>query len=642
MNKLSKLALCVAALGLWSCSNEEPANNADNGIAKGDVAYLNVRITSDNATATGRAADYYVNADDQQVKYEYGTGEENNVENAWFYFFDASGHYQLKSNSFTKKQDNTGINNNVAVIGKNTVILEGLSGKNYPTWVITVLNKPAKFQEPIEGLTTLKDFQDMVMTNYRDGQLNEDGEATDGNFVMTTSSFFNDEVNDNTNDGISPYYYATRLNDSNFLTQSPNDKFEEATEDNTVVIYVERLAARVEVNIEKLAENNKAVKLEDGRTIYKLDSTVGGSDNDEEAGVSKTDVYVDLIGWDLVSTAKQSYLMKNLSDWTKDTKFDTEWAWNHSDYHRSYWANAWTYGKDETALKSMLNNTQYYENLKQTFTVGATRGSVVYCRENTNTVENVFHDGVANPKVATTVLIAARLCDKDGNALSIVTFNGVPYYKDSFVLNVLNLAGMKYFYTRTQVDSGTDASGNTVPVYEYNSVDADDVEIVSAASGTTGQVHVQLKNGVTVYTTDGTTTNVTVAEGTIPQLVVTEATTSANSQLKSITTGASNKAIASTDGAVYYPVVIEHLNNPEVAAEGEETKPTAIEGRYGVVRNHLYRINITKISGLGKGIYDPEGKKEEINPETPKDPTYRVESFINVLSWKIVGQDAEI
>ena len=69
------------------------------------------------------------------------------------------------------------------------------------------------------------------------------------------------------------------------------------------------------------------------------------------------------------------------------------------------------------------------------------------------------------------------------------------------------------------------------------------------------------------------------------------------------------------------------------------------DGQVGVVRNHAYNINITKINTLGMGIYNPKSKEEggePVKPEGPKDPTYYVESTINILSWKLVEQDAEI
>ncbi len=640
MNNISKLLLGVAALGLWSCSNDEPATGGnENGIAKGDVAYLNVRITGEGVSS--RANDFYTDADGNQIKYEYGTESESKVKDAWFYFFDAAGKYQLKSNGFTKKGEKP--NENVEVYGDNTVILEGLTGKNYPKWVVTILNKPGEFTEPTVGLTSLQDFHDMVLSAYRNGMPNANGVVTDGDFTMTTSSFINetqqdDDVNASINDGQNPWYFATRLNDKNFLTQSPEDKYEPADENTRVVIYVERLAARVEVAVSSTIANQKVAYGD--HFIYKLDNTVGGSDNDTEDGVAKTDIYVELLGWELSATANRTKLVKDLGDWTAATNFGTDWAWNHSAYHRSYWGKAWTYGKTGDELTSMLSINQHYETLSQKIDEGtATKGTVAYCRENTNEVDNIVVDGTVSPRRATTVLVKARLCDVNGTSLSVVTFNGVPYYKDDFIKNVMNLAGMQNYYTR---DEGTEfelSDGSTKTLYNYTRITPEQVEMVLTGAGT-GKVKVQTIDGLQFYTLTGVDETFTDKDGNTHTIHGANGVqkSSLDSALAAITTGASNEAVAATDGAVFYPIVIEHLNNP--------TGDDAVEAQWGVVRNHAYKVTITKISGLGKGVFDPDHVGDDwgeiLDPEDPKDPTYYVESYINILSWKIVAQEAEI
>jgi len=39
---------------------------------------------------------------------------------------------------------------------------------------------------------------------------------------------------------------------------------------------------------------------------------------------------------------------------------------------------------------------------------------------------------------------------------------------------------------------------------------------------------------------------------------------------------------------------------------------------------------------------NPDDEIENLEPDTPKDPTYYVESAINILSWKVVSQEVEI
>lgn len=68
----------------------------------------------------------------------------------------------------------------------------------------------------------------------------------------------------------------------------------------------------------------------------------------------------------------------------------------------------------------------------------------------------------------------------------------------------------------------------------------------------------------------------------------------ANEQLKNM-----GSAKVWTDGDTYYFFDIKHLGN-----------------KTGVVRNHIYDANVTKLVGLGTPVYDPE---EIIYPEKPED-----------------------
>lgn len=56
----------------------------------------------------------------------------------------------------------------------------------------------------------------------------------------------------------------------------------------------------------------------------------------------------------------------------------------------------------------------------------------------------------------------------------------------------------------------------------------------------------------------------------------------------------------------------------------------------GVVRNHVYQLNLKGVKGLGVPVADPE---EPIVPETPSDEFYSLNATINILQWKVVGQD---
>ena len=77
------------------------------------------------------------------------------------------------------------------------------------------------------------------------------------------------------------------------------------------------------------------------------------------------------------------------------------------------------------------------------------------------------------------------------------------------------------------------------------------------------------------------------------------------------------------DGYTYYYFDIKHLGN-----------------KIGVVRNHIYDANITKLTGLGTPVYNPD---EIIYPEKPIDDEETfIAAQINILSWRIVKNDVEL
>lgn len=83
----------------------------------------------------------------------------------------------------------------------------------------------------------------------------------------------------------------------------------------------------------------------------------------------------------------------------------------------------------------------------------------------------------------------------------------------------------------------------------------------------------------------------------------------------------------------YFNVPIKHLWHRDNHEMGE-TDFVAKLGQYGVVRNHIYRINIQGIRGIGIGINDPN---DPIIPGV-NSKKYYVKSQIRVLSWRLVPQ----
>ena len=79
------------------------------------------------------------------------------------------------------------------------------------------------------------------------------------------------------------------------------------------------------------------------------------------------------------------------------------------------------------------------------------------------------------------------------------------------------------------------------------------------------------------------------------------------------------------EGAAYFYVDIEHFGTGEQAI--------------GIVRNHIYELSISKVSGLGTPVYDPN---VEIVPKKTDEESSYVAARINILKWKIVNQNVTL
>jgi hypothetical protein len=87
-------------------------------------------------------------------------------------------------------------------------------------------------------------------------------------------------------------------------------------------------------------------------------------------------------------------------------------------------------------------------------------------------------------------------------------------------------------------------------------------------------------------------------------------------------------ALVYKNGMTYYWTDIKHLGAADKTAE------------YGVVRNHVYKVNITDITGYGTPVYN--GTSDFINLEKPEDIVTYVSAQINILSWRVVANDYEL
>lgn len=600
--------LFAAAAMMASCSNDEPAGNQVPENVKGMDAYLSVNIQDAAGMLAGRAD--YNDGTPENGDYEYGTGDENAVSSAKFYFYTADGTF-TQEGTLTNFTPSAGNNENIEVFGKKVLVLKGLTTNTTPTYMVTVLNAPADFN-PGRNLTETQ----AALSAIRNGD----------NFVMSTTSFVDASFTDK--------YGTNKLTTDDFLVQpagtvTPDDIFDQDNTKHAVEVYVERLAAKVEARIDLAAStvegaDNSGKLNADG--YIELNVPVAGNDNNvggEDATLST--VYVKISNWGLSSTAKTSYMLKNIDGLT-----DPFANWNKVDYHRSFWGKSTTYGQDLTADNA---NFITYAQAQGNFT----DKNVAYCTENTNDLAHVAGTGteanLTKNRNLTEIIFTAQVFEKEGTSykpLAMYRYNGSLYRADwfkQFVLNYLDVNGKLNYYKKTAEN-------------KYEQMNATDLKIGFAqetGNTETGKVYVVSTLAPAdnlTYCTKNSDGSFDATEKTFDQTAID----ALNAALKSFDNknGTAAYATAYTDGKMYYDVPIEHL------VKRANSSDAIVEGNYGVVRNHWYVLTLNKVIRLGKGVFNPDGGEIILPPVEPEDPTYYLGAKINILSWKIVTQEIEI
>ncbi len=641
MNKMNKLFAGFAAVAmLVSCSNDEPTVGPGNDgpTADGEVAYMTITIAAPETGApSSKSSDFgdYVESD--------ATEKEHAVSSVDFLFFNANGAFafEIKADNTTfVPADGNGVNSgngNVEYIGeKNVLILNGVRKNNYPEYVMTILNRPADF-EAGQTITETAEKLTAFASNFP-----ENGAAP---FVMTTSSFVGEKKGENGGDRHDAQYMVTKLNTTDFMTTQA----EALKNTEPVEIYVERLAAKVEVELGGVPE-----KIE-GKNYYKLGQTLaGGNDNTENGdNISDVDLYVNVEGWRLNATATKSYMSKVLNTaWTDDNLFT---GWNKPADWRSFWGQAWTYGSIPTGKLA-------YTTPKEIATEGngfeLANEKVQYCYENTNEPEYIFSEvdggsftqgtkkvGVESSRV-THVVLHTKIYQKDaaGNmvAPSLVQYRGVLFTEASYkalLLNSLKADGKLNFWR--YVGSSTDPSTDVTTTSWKSITDADFEMAADKSEGhKLGQIKIvakDLADGDKIYErVEVPASDTEGAEGYVPAHVEYKDITDTfvetiNGLLAAVE--AENPAVGSDTADAFYYIPVEHF-----APKGTTV---AAEGYYGVVRNHWYKMTINSFKKVGHLVFKPEEDETPVIPEGPEDPLYYVGAKINILSWKVVNQTVE-
>lgn len=596
-------SLALAALMLGACSDDNGLNDKESEpVLPGEIGYVSLSINLPTQKTT-RANDVF--SDGDAVEY--------NVNDATLLIFSGdsengavfSGAYKLTPN-FTPENP---ADDNITTSSKITQAITKPTGNN--VYALVVLNKEGLLSErngvwfygstQFSGNTTFSDFATSVQELNVSTIANRE---SNGNFLMLNAPLFSTSGGENDPQGGSLTTLAVIDKKKIYSTEA------EAMTNPAADIYVERAVAKV--------------------TVKQGNSFTSG-DNDKL--VSAT-----LEGWVLDITNKKTYPVRNIETtnlwWsytssylsTNDYRFVGSIPVVTNTYWRTYWGKDPNYdGQGYTDGNHDVNVTTEFNDLSNTIPSSLLlMSSNAYCLENTFDVENMRKDQT------TRVIVAAKLevdgAEADNSFYTLNDDKGVIYKKDAIEAKIKNEYLNNATINGLLHDSSTGLDDGSVLDETY-------VKVVFAKGGASAADIGTLEGGTIIVSSiyiDESADDL-FKGGTVP------AGLASNNPTVTADLNANNKISFYKGGIAYYPVQIKHFGDEQTpwnnvgdftesypGVDSERTRDFL--GRYGVLRNNWYEIEVTSVKKIGSAEVEPE-----IGYDDPIASWIGVK--INILSW---------
>lgn len=586
MKRFNLIPLALTTLMLGACSSEDGLNlGGGNSVAQGEKGYISFSLNLPTVKSTANRAN-----DD----FDDGAAAEYNVKDATLLLFSGAnegeatfaGAYDLstKMTGGTSDGDNITTTYKIAQevtkpVGANVYAMVVINGKTSNVLTESGGTWSIKGQTLTASTTKYKDLAGAAYNLSNTDVANIASTADGGCFLMTNAPLYTKAggVSNPTGGSVQT---LTEINPNNIFTTE-----EEAKANPAANVYVERAVAKVTVT-----GNTTGTQADGNIANYEIK------------------------GWTLDVTNQSSYLVRNVNgaDWWglkadgKDYRFVGAAAVADGLY-RTYWGIDPNYSTGGT-FTTQAGTTP--TNLK---TVGAND----YCLENTFNLTQMKDDQT------TRVIVAAALdLDGDGNADDF-------YVLDNDKSNTtLTLEGI----TNT-VKAAYLANGTVVNLLKENlnggaSIGAEYLDVTFDQKATTGGY-------VTV-------TEITIKDASASKFkngAIPEGLQAANNDAIIADVNAAHKIAYYKGGVSYYPVMIKHFGDdltPWSNGEVYGSNKADFLGRYGVLRNNWYSINVTGIKSIG----DPEVPKVYGTPDDPSESWISV--TINILSWAKRSQSVDL
>lgn len=615
---------------LGACSSDEPASGGtdDNVAEKSEVRYLKVNLVNANGNsgpasrAIGDGSDDYAN----------GTEAENKIRTIDFYLYDADKNYHSHVPlSLTSPVNPTtpGAITSVHGFYETNLPVSLVQGEKMPQYVICIVNAVnASFYEN----RSMEQAQSQLLSSFYSP---EDG--GDKYLSMNNSVYYGLDVVTGLDNQL---IMATPFDTNKLLTKTELDKMSETElEEVTVDIYVERYAAKVNFSI----------------------NTAGIEDFTAANGIT---LAFTPLNWGVNAYEKEFYFLKSYRE-SNGTGLNYEPfstldgllfpGWNRPGHFRSFWARTPGYYKDDYPLVAddILDEATYPYEDDESYPY-----PVYY--QSASSAKNAIG---SSQYVIETTLKGSRLTGQ----------NMPERYLPLTSIPSVVLVGK---YT---------VNGKSVSFYTYQKDATDKPEIYAANEGEIGSdvktIHDRLLETQTVVLkkvsndgyfpvrkTDLTSTGTFTVEhpakavrhglkvgGDLVTLQIKAANSGFyfyDSEEKKYTEINSDASIAKANrllyqnlggahayinGMAFFSAPIQHwgwyrednTNYKENKSMDEWDWSIMKTGDFGIVRNHVYTININKITGLGTGIIS---NTDPLLPPTDK-VSYAVNFRVNIQKW---------
>lgn len=535
--------------------------------------------------------------------YIHGNPNENRVNSVRFYFFRENGEaayvkrtagntlinyleWQSPATSSPAAPDDDIVN--IEKIVNVQLVINTEEGDELPYQIVAVVNPPADM--PVIGSIDAVAAMNDIAGDY---SVSGSGE---GGFVMSNSVYA-----DESGSKIEAVPVFGHL--------FPNS---ESALRLPVTIFVERVNAKATLNCEL-----KRVAGEGMENTYDTGVKIN---NVTDKGLTPGKIYVRFLGWDVTQATDKSYLMKHIDETWGSTEIFGALAgmnWNYPGGYRSFWAiNPGLVAPKEPGSNYVFRSFNEHKSAVGDF--GEGEDNYLYLQENAALDAD---SGCAYP---TQLIIAAQLVDESGTALTLAEYGFFQYTLAGLKVAMADNAGI---YRKESVPEG---SG-------FVKIDEGDLVLLSATeagkAGPTEDGRYWIYAAIKGTGTDGEPFN---------SDKLTDYYIGNGEDARRATYAEVNERLAEDcghaklwlNGNTYYYADIRHLGSIQAATDTEAAVPS--KGAYGIVRNHIYALNITALSGLGTPVYRPD---EVIYPEKPDNEETYIGADVKVLAWRLVNQD---